>query len=165
MYPVIILDEFQDTNSEQWRVVQALGEFTTLIALADPEQRIYDWIGADRERLDHFRAAFTPAEVDLSTDNHRSAGTDIGVFGNDILKGILREEPYVGVQIYVYPPNTDQAFSGLVTTTYKARKRLVDAGVKEWSLAILVPKSSAPRLLLCSCSRIRVAVTLSSSSP
>lgn len=147
MYPVIILDEFQDTNAEQWRVVQALGEFTTLIALADPEQRIYDWIGADPERLDHFRAAFTPAEVDLSTENHRSAGTDIGGFGNDILTGKFREEPYVGVQIYVYQPNTDQAFSGLVTTTYKARKRLVDAGMKEWSLAILVPTKKMTRLV------------------
>lgn len=147
MYPVIILDEFQDTNTEQWRVVQALGEFTTLIALADPEQRIYDWIGADPERLGHFREAFTPAEVDLSTDNHRSAGTDIGVFGNDILKGQFRQEPYVGVQIYVYPPNADQAFSGLVTTTYKARKRLVDSGVKGWSLAILVPTKKMTRLV------------------
>ena len=76
MYPVIILDEFQDTNADQWRVVQALGQFCTLIALADPEQRIYDFIGADPERLNHFRAAFTPVEVDLSTDNYRSAGTD-----------------------------------------------------------------------------------------
>lgn len=79
MYPVIILDEFQDTNAEQWRVVQALGEHSTLLALADPEQRIYDWIGADPERLNHFTEAFAPAEVDLSTDNHRSAGTDICV--------------------------------------------------------------------------------------
>jgi ATP-dependent DNA helicase UvrD/PcrA len=147
MYPVIILDEFQDTNAEQWRVVQALGEFSTLVALADPEQRIYDWNGADPERLNHFREAFEPTEADLSTDNHRSAGTDIVVFGNDILKGTFRQEPYVGVQIYVYPPNTDQAFSGLVTTTYKARKRLVDSGQKDWSLAILVPTKKMTRLV------------------
>ena len=34
MYFVIIFDEFQDTNAEQWRVVQALGECSTLLALA-----------------------------------------------------------------------------------------------------------------------------------
>ena len=51
MYPVIILDEFQDTNAEQWCDVQALGQFSTLLALADPEQRIYDFIGAEPEEL------------------------------------------------------------------------------------------------------------------
>lgn len=147
MYPVIILDEFQDTNAEQWRVVHALGKFSTLVSLADPEQRIYDWIGADPQRLNHFREAFAPTEVDLSTDNHRSAGTDIAVFGNDILKGKFRQEPYVGVQIYDYPPNADQAFSVLVTTIYKARKRLVEAGIKDWSLAILVPTKKMTRLV------------------
>lgn len=147
MYPVIILDEFQDTNAEQWRVVQALGKFSTLVSLADPEQRIYDWIGADPQRLNHFREAFAPTEVDLGTDNHRSAGTDIAVFGNDILKGKFRQGPYVGVQIYFYPPNAVQAFSGLVITIYKARKRLVEAGIKDWSLAILVPTKKMTRLV------------------
>lgn len=147
MYPVIILDEFQDTNASQWRVVQALGLFCWLIALADPEQRIYDWIGADPARLDHFRVAFAPKEVDLSTDNHRSAGTEIALFGNDILKGKFRKEPYSGVQINVYHPNVAQAFSGLVTTTYKARKRLIDADIKGWSLAILVPTKKLTRLV------------------
>ena len=147
MYPVIILDEFQDTNAEQWRVVQALGKFSTLVSLADPEQRIYDWIGADPQRLNHFREVFVPTEVDLGTDNHRSAGTDIAAFGNDILKGKFRQEPYVGVQIYFYPPNFNQAFSGLITTTYTARKRLVEAGIKDWSLAILVPTKKMTRLV------------------
>jgi DNA helicase II / ATP-dependent DNA helicase PcrA len=147
MYPVIILDEFQDTNAEQWRVVQALGEFCTLVTLADPEQRIYDWIGADPQRLNHFRETFVPTEVDLSTDNHRSAGTDIAVFGNDVLKSSFRQDAYVGVRIYVYPPKADQAFSGLVTTAYKARKRLVDASIKDWSLAILVPTKKLTRLV------------------
>ncbi len=147
MYPVIILDEFQDTNAGQWRVVQALGEHSTLLTLADPEQRIYDWIGADPERLNHFKAAFAPTEVDLSTDNHRSAGTDIAAFGNDILKGEFREEPYIGVELLVYPPNENEAYSGLVTTTYKARKRLVNGGQKDWSLAILVPTKKMTRLV------------------
>jgi DNA helicase-2/ATP-dependent DNA helicase PcrA len=64
MYPIVILDEFQDTNSEQWRVVRALEQFSTLLALADPEQRIYDFVGADPERLNHFRETFDPTEVD-----------------------------------------------------------------------------------------------------
>ena len=147
IYPVVIFDEFQDTNSEQWRVVQALGNFSTLLALADPEQRIYDFIGADPERLNHFRANFSPTEVDLSRENHRSAGTDIGIFGNDLLSGRFRQKSYRGIDCRLYEPYADQAMAALVTTTYAARKRLVDAGRNDWSLAILVPTKKMTRLV------------------
>ena len=40
-YPYVILDEFQDTDGDQWDVVAELGKCTTLLALADPEQQIY----------------------------------------------------------------------------------------------------------------------------
>lgn len=147
MYPAIILDEFQDTNAPQWGVVQALGAFCRLIALADPEQRIYDWIGADPARLDHFREAFAPKEVDLSTDNHRSPGTEIVIFGNDLLTGKFRQEAYKGVATDLFDPFPDPAMTKLVTTIYAARKRLMKQGIKDWSLAILVPTKKMTRLV------------------
>lgn len=147
MYPVIILDEFQDTNAEQWRVVHSLGTCCRLIALADPEQRIYDWIGADPERLDHFREAFTPTEVDLSTNNHRSAGTEIAIFGNDLLTGKFRKDVYEGIAFDVFEPFSDPAMTKLVKTTYAARQRLTKEGVNDWSLAILVPTKKMTRLV------------------
>jgi DNA helicase II / ATP-dependent DNA helicase PcrA len=147
MFPFIVLDEFQDTNASQWQVVQALGKHCMLLALADPEQRIYDWIGADPERLNQFKLAFSPAEVDLSTENHRSGGTDIVAFGNDILKGKFRKEPYVGVKCLSYPAKDGAAYSCLVTTIYAARKRLFDTGKTDWSLAVLVPTKKMTRLV------------------
>lgn len=146
-YPVIILDEFQDTNPEQWRVVRALGVFCRLIALADPEQRIFDFIGADPERLNHFRCTFAPTEIDFGTDNHRSSGTDIATFANDILKGTFSQSSYAGIDCELFDPFPDPAMTKLVTTTYAARGRLVASGKSDWSLAVLVPTKKMTRLV------------------
>lgn len=145
MYPFIILDEFQDTSADQWRVVQALGAGSALIALADPEQRIFDFIGADPERLNHFRAAFQPSEHDLAGDNHRSKGTEIALFGNDILAGRFRQNDYNGVAFELFESNQNQAYATLVTQVLQARKRLIDSGKRDWSLAILVPTKRMTR--------------------
>ncbi|GAA0621309.1 UvrD-helicase domain-containing protein [Thalassospira tepidiphila] len=147
MHPAVVLDEFQDTNAEQWNVVQALGRYSRLIALADPEQRIFDFIGADPDRLDHFRKAFTPTEIDFSDTNHRSAGTDIAKFGNAILKGTFDQENYEGIEVKYFDSNPNQAFTTLITSTYAARKRLAKSGKQDWSLAILVPTKKMTRLV------------------
>ena len=49
-YPIIILDEFQDTNDDEWNLIKILCKHSDLIALADPDQRIYDFRGADPAR-------------------------------------------------------------------------------------------------------------------
>jgi DNA helicase-2/ATP-dependent DNA helicase PcrA len=147
MYPFIILDEFQDTNGPQWRVVQALGVCCRLLALADPEQRIFDWIGADPARLDQFRAAFEPDVIDLSTDNHRSAGTEIAKFGNDVLTGKFQQDSYEGVEFELFTPFPAPAMTKLITTVYAARKRLLDQKITRWSVAILVPTKRMTRLV------------------
>jgi DNA helicase-2/ATP-dependent DNA helicase PcrA len=145
IHPTIILDEFQDTNGPQWDVVRALGVHCNLIALADPEQRIFDFIGADPARLDHFRESYKPKEFDLSTDNHRSKGTDIAAFGNDVLKGKFKDGPYNGINLCLFESNKNQALSTLTTQTLQARKRLIKSGKKDWTLAVLVPTKRMTR--------------------
>ncbi|MEI5668917.1 UvrD-helicase domain-containing protein [Bosea sp. CCNWLW174] len=46
LHPLLILDEFQDTDDDQWRLVKALSSAATNIFLADSEQRIYDYAPA-----------------------------------------------------------------------------------------------------------------------
>lgn len=147
MYPVIILDEFQDTNDDQWAAVLELGKCSRLISLADPEQRIYEWLGADPERLNHFIEAFNPTALDLSTDNHRSAGTDIAKFGNDILHGQFRQKEYVGIEVDTFESIYHKAITKLITSVYSARTRLLSQHKPDWSLAILVPTKKMTRLV------------------
>src|ERR1039458_1732153 len=42
-FPMVVCDEFQDTDDDQWRIVQALAMSGTMCILADPEQRIFDY--------------------------------------------------------------------------------------------------------------------------
>lgn len=145
-YPAIILDEFQDTNKAQWDVVKSLGRHSRLIASADPDQRIFDFIGADPERLKHFEDAFAPEIVDLSTDNHRSKGTEIALFGNHILTGKYKDA-YTGVEFGVFVSNEAQAFAKLRGEVMAARGRLAAGQVKDWSVAVLVPTKKMMRIV------------------
>ncbi|AWG62994.1 UvrD-helicase domain-containing protein [Mycobacteroides abscessus] len=86
-YPLVIVDEFQDTNVDQWRVVQTLARQSTIVCLADPDQRIFEGFvdGVDEYRIDHLRATLAPNEFDLSGDNHRSPAAGILDYANAVL--------------------------------------------------------------------------------
>jgi len=144
-YPFVILDEFQDTDDDQWTVVQALGQESEIIALADPEQRIYEFIGARPERLNHYRETFQPTEFDLADDNYRSGDTHIAQFGNDLLRGKFQSKSYDGITLLTFPANQNQAYAALKGQVLQARKRLIDTGKNDWSLAVLVPTKKMTR--------------------
>ena len=146
-YPTIILDEFQDTADDQWHVIRALGRGSDLLALADPEQRIFDFIGAHPKRLQHFENEFDISKFDLKDENHRSKGTDIVQFADDVLKGSLSRHSYEGIYVDQFAPNKNQAFMKLVVKTLQARKRLLENGPEDWSLAILVPTKRMVRIV------------------
>lgn len=88
-YPVIILDEFQDTSDDQWALVQALAARSRLLFLADPDQRIFDYDErVNPERLNQLRSELCPAEYDLGGENHRSPSG--GILG--YARAVLRNE-------------------------------------------------------------------------
>lgn len=87
-YPLIIVDEFQDTNEDQWAAVRALSKDSTIVCLADPDQRIFDGFidGVDEKRIEHAIEHLAPTPFDLSGDNHRSPGSDLLGYANAVLR-------------------------------------------------------------------------------
>lgn len=107
-HPVIIVDEAQDTGDAAWSCIERLADLCQIISLADLDQQIFDHLeGVGPERLDHIKAALAPVFVDLGSDNNRSPGTEIAVFGNDILANTPRRAPYLGVGRQMYDPRQD----------------------------------------------------------
>lgn len=142
-YPVIILDEFQDTNCDEWELIRTLGIDSKLVALADPDQRIFEFRGADPRRVTHFIEQFNPPVYDFGKENNRSNGTDIVQFGNDLLTGINKENTYQDVTIIRYPFRKKPLnHAHLKIAVLNAINRLNQADSPNWSLAVLVPTNA-----------------------
>lgn len=136
-YPLIVVDEFQDTNAEEWRMIRLLGTESRIIALGDPKQRIYEFKGADAKRFDDFIAAFKPSEFDFKAENRRSAETQITDFANDLTTGVFSATAYAGVTITGY---RGKSLVPLKREILKKVGRLRRG--KDWSLAVLVPSNA-----------------------
>ena len=143
IYPVIILDEFQDTNLNEWELIKTLGIDSKLIALADPDQRIFDFRGADPKRVTYFLQQYDPPIYDFGKENNRSNGTDITQFGNDLLSGNNKGKAYCNVKILKYPFRR-KPFSHIILkyNVLSTIQRLSRQSSNNWSLAVLVPTNA-----------------------
>ena len=72
IYPYICVDEFQDTSLAEYRLLCELVDPDTrnLFVVADDDQTIYEWNGADPERLQHLRQRFGMHILELP-ENYR----------------------------------------------------------------------------------------------
>ena len=108
-YPLMIVDEAQDTDVHAWRCIEVLAPFTQIVCLADLEQQIFDHLpGIGPERIAAIKASLNPLEIDFGAQNHRSGGTEIAKFGQDILLGKVRGSSYAGVSSLCYDPKRPQ---------------------------------------------------------
>ncbi len=72
----ILVDEFQDTNTIQYALIQLLaGQSNKVFIVGDDDQAIYGWRGARVENIQRFQKDFASAEVIRLEQNYRSTTT------------------------------------------------------------------------------------------
>lgn len=75
-YRFVLVDEYQDTNLAQYRIVRGLSQiFPNLCATGDPDQSIYGWRGARPENLTQFETDFPQAKIVSLDQNFRSTNS------------------------------------------------------------------------------------------
>ncbi len=71
-YQYVCVDEFQDTNLAQYKVLRLIAPDTTanLFVVADDDQLIFQWNGADPRRLEELKLDYRPQVIQLP-ENYR----------------------------------------------------------------------------------------------
>jgi DNA helicase-2/ATP-dependent DNA helicase PcrA len=78
-YRHLSIDEFQDVNPAQYRLVRTiLGDRTDLFVVGDPNQAIYGWNGADPTLILRLPQLIPSVAVHHLDDNHRSSPQVVG---------------------------------------------------------------------------------------
>ena len=103
-YTNILIDEFQDTNDAQERVVSLLSRpDTSLYVVGDPDQTIYTWRGADQKIILRFPEEHPGTQDIFLSRNYRSTANVLNAANKLIAHNKLR----VPKDLYTFASNGD----------------------------------------------------------
>ncbi len=106
-YRVLAIDEFQDINPVQYKLIELIGRDQNVLAIGDADQSIYGFRGSDIDLFFDFSDDFDAKEISLKR-NYRSSKKIIdgssNVIDNNTLKSGLKifpdENPEGSIHIY-----------------------------------------------------------------
>lgn len=88
----IHVDEFQDVDELEYRLVSLLSKKATVCVVGDPDQTIYSFRGADVNFILDFDKDFKPCKTIILDQNYRSTGNILNISNNLIRKNRNRLE-------------------------------------------------------------------------
>ncbi|MDD7409466.1 MAG: UvrD-helicase domain-containing protein [Anaerovoracaceae bacterium] len=89
----IMVDEYQDTNAMQYRLVKMLAaKSRNICVVGDDDQCIYEWRGADISNILSFEKDFPGAHVVKLEQNYRSAGNILKAAHSVISHNVQRKD-------------------------------------------------------------------------
>lgn len=100
-YQYIMVDEFQDTNMAQMRILHNLtnniaqGDTPNILVVGDDDQAIYSFQGADISNILNFMKNYPKAKLINLTDNYRSTADILNSSRNVIVQGHERLENHI----------------------------------------------------------------------
>ena len=156
-FKVILVDEFQDTNSIQYAWLRVLaGKSSSICVVGDDDQSIYGWRGAKIENIQRFEKDFDPVQITRLEQNYRSTSTILSAANaviennGDRLGKTLWTEGVEGDPIDLYSAFNEQDEARYIVDQIKG---WMDQGHAASEMAILYRSNAQSRVLEEACIR------------
>ncbi|MCY3007457.1 MAG: UvrD-helicase domain-containing protein [Planctomycetota bacterium] len=150
-YDHVLVDEYQDTNGCQYRIIKALAQgHRNLCVVGDDDQSIYGWRGAEVRHILNFRQDWPEAKVVRLEDNYRSTDAILTMsnrliaFNRERHEKVLRPARPNGKppKVLQFPDENEEA-KGVVEEI--AERLRLDKTVSPGDFAILFRTNEQPR--------------------
>src|SRR5207244_11965956 len=145
----VLVDEYQDTNHAQYRLLQLLaGEHRNLMAVGDPDQSVYSFRMADIRNILDFEKDFPEAKTVSLEQNYRSTNTILRAANAVIANNRERKEKNLwselgeGVPVHVVEVEDEHAEARFVAAEIAA---LVEEGYSSDEVAVFYRTNAQSR--------------------
>ena len=156
----ILVDEYQDTNHAQYRIIKLLaGAEGNIFVVGDPDQSIYGWRGADIRNILDFEKDYPNAQTISLTHNYRSTQNILDAANEVIANNLDRKEKELytdcgsGEKIVFYLAENDKDEAHYVIKSFSY---LMDEGYSLGDCAILYRTHAQSRLFEEECIRYAI---------
>lgn len=150
-YQYIMVDEYQDTNDLQYKLLKKLcHSHQNLCVVGDDDQSIYGWRGANIKNILEFHENFDNAKVIKLETNYRSTNNILKV-ANDLIEHnrgrlgkVLKSTKGDGEEVGLIESSDETQESRIIA---KKIKELIDSGTSPKNIAVLYRINALSRSL------------------